>query len=440
MPIIYGTQGNDDGIAAPALSSSATPSTLYGLGGDDLLISSSRPFDPTPDVLIGGTGNDTYKLGPQGSYFIYSTPVIWVLYAADVDIYEAPSVTDNADRLDMRGAGYDVQTTSSFDGSTLTIYAFGRAVRMFDNYGVDAAGNLLAGVDLVDMQIYGPPPPGSNLDAVVYDQTFDLKLNSVEFSYIRNGGDTADNLAGDAAANVIDGRDGADILAGLGGHDFITGGRGADDIDGGDGNDRLFGGDDNDVLRGGAGNDALRGMAGADDLQGGLGDDAYLVGLGDGDDTITDAGGAQDVIRLGEGIVQADVTLTDAGDNLEIRFGGQVLTVLGQSGPGGGRIERLEFADGSALDIGTGYNNAPVAADDVLAVVAGRALNANLLADNGNGADSDPDGDFLKLAPASFTTANGGVVTITANGALTYVAAAGFTGADSFSLPAQRQL
>ncbi len=433
MPIITGTEGNDDGVSAPILTSSVLASTLYGLGGDDVLQSASRPFDPTPDVLIGGTGNDRYILGPQGSYFIYSTPIIWVLYAADVDIHETIRAEDNADRLDMRGAGYDVQTTSSFDGSMLTIFTFGRVVRLFDQYGVDAAGNLLAGVDLVDMQIYGPPPPGSPLDAVVYDQTFDLKLNSVEFSFIRNG-DAGDNsVTGDNAGNVIDGRDGADILAGAGGNDFITGGLGADDIDGGDGNDRLFGGDDADILRGGAGNDALRGMAGSDDLQGGTGDDAYLVGLGDGSDTISDAGGANDVIRLGAGIAQGNVTLTDVGNNLQIAFADTVLTIVGQRGSGGGRIERLEFADGTFMDIGAGYNSAPVAADDVLAVVAGRTLNANVLADNGNGADSDPDGDFIKAAPASFTTANGGVVSITANGALTYAAAAGFAGADTFT-------
>ena len=146
MAIITGTAGNDDGITNPVLRGPVEASTIYGLAGDDVLISSSRPFDPTPDVLHGGTGNDRYVLGAQGQFPIYSTPIIWVLFGADVDIHEAASTADTDDRLDMSLGGYDIQTTLLFNGTDVIINTFGRTVRLFDQYGVDARGNLLAGV------------------------------------------------------------------------------------------------------------------------------------------------------------------------------------------------------------------------------------------------------------------------------------------------------
>jgi Ca2+-binding RTX toxin-like protein len=423
MAIVLGTDGNDDGVSNPILRSPGDSSILYGYAGDDVLISSSRPFDSTPDVLYGGTGNDRYVLGQQGSYFIYSTPIIWVLFAADVDIHEAASETDTNDRLDMSLGGYDIQTTMAFNGSDVIISTFGRTIRLFDNYGVDAVGNLIAGVDYAEISEYSVASPLIS---------HDLKLQGSEVTFVRNGTAGNDTVSGDALGNVIDGRGGNDALAGGGGNDFIAAGEGDDLADGGDGNDRLFGGTGNDTLLGAAGDDRLSGMTGNDRLEGGTGNDAYLYGLGDGDDVISDALGT-DVIEFGAGITQADVTLTQLGGDLLISVGGGSITVLGHGNGSGGRIERLLFADGSAIDLGAAINAAPIARNDGLSVIQGRSVAGNLFADNGNGADSDPDGDPLTTAPRSFTTANGGTVTIAANGAFTYQAAAGFVGADAIA-------
>ena len=62
MAIVMGTEGNDDGISNPVLRSPGDSSILYGYAGDDVLISSSRPFDETPDVLYGGTGKGVVTL------------------------------------------------------------------------------------------------------------------------------------------------------------------------------------------------------------------------------------------------------------------------------------------------------------------------------------------------------------------------------------------
>ena len=79
-----------------------------------------------------------------------------------------------------------------------------------------------------------------------------------------------------------------------------------------------------------------------------------------------------------------------------------------------------------------GANDRPVAADDVFAVNEDTALAGNLLADNGNGPDTDPDGDALRVLNQTIGTASGGLVRIAADGSFTYTAKAGYSGTDSF--------
>jgi Ca2+-binding RTX toxin-like protein len=75
----------------------------------------------------------------------------------------------------------------------------------------------------------------------------------------------------------------------------------------------------------------------------------------------------------------------------------------------------------------------PVAATDSFTGPQDTALAGNVLADNGNGPDSDPEGDALTVTAQSVTTAQGGQVDIAANGDFTYTPASGYAGADSFS-------
>ena len=55
-----------------------------------------------------------------------------------------------------------------------------------------------------------------------------------------------------------------------------------------------------------------------------------------------------------------------------------------------------------------------------------------LLADNGDGEDGDPDNDVLSVIAGTFATAQGGSVAIAADGSFTYTPAANFNGTDSF--------
>lgn len=106
-------------------------------------------------------------------------------------------------------------------------------------------------------------------------------------------------------------------------------------------------------------------------------------------------------------------------------------------------------SDNGAPTVDLLYNLAPAAADDALGMrETRRTLEANLLADNGDGADADPDGDAVSIVAiggeaivvgGSVTLASGAVVTLGENGLVTYDRgaapadiAAGATATDSF--------
>ncbi|MBK9586455.1 MAG: tandem-95 repeat protein [Alphaproteobacteria bacterium] len=434
MAVIYGTEQNDDGITNTVLRALSSFDTVYGLGGDDVIHSDTDLYfdDFTAGVnqLYGGTGNDTYIISEPITWFIYSTPIIWITNLSFANIYETPSETDTADRVDATANGMFGGGNVTFDGDDLTI---AYSIRLIDNYGVDSEGNLLAGVDYATMYI-----PGGTV------ATIDLKVQHAALSFIRNGTDGDDSLNGTAAANVIDGRDGSDTIYGAAGRDFITGGTGddtiyADDAAGTD-DDETHGGSGDDTIYAYGGADSLHGMGGNDGLFGGTDSDLYLYdSVADGHDVITDESGLLDTILLGPSIVAADVVLENIGTDLKISFVGHPeasITIIGQSAGNGGRVEKLQFADGTSIDLATLTNHAPVTQDDIFDIVEGDSIQGNVFADNGNGADSDPDGDNLSLTAATLTTANGGTVTLLADGNFTYQPAAGFTGADTFTYTA----
>ncbi|MFN7113323.1 MAG: Ig-like domain-containing protein [Alphaproteobacteria bacterium] len=81
---------------------------------------------------------------------------------------------------------------------------------------------------------------------------------------------------------------------------------------------------------------------------------------------------------------------------------------------------------------GTPVNNPPIAQNDMFDAQNGASVSGNVLAN-----DSDPDGDAISVIPQSFTTVNGGVVTLLANGDFSYEAAEGYVGNDSFTYQIQ---
>lgn len=93
---------------------------------------------------------------------------------------------------------------------------------------------------------------------------------------------------------------------------------------------------------------------------------------------------------------------------------------------------QVDSTDSASITVSP-VNDSPLAADDAFQGTEGITLSANVLVDNGNGADSDIDGDSLAVIAETFATSQGSTVIISANGDFTYEPASGFSGADSFT-------
>lgn len=78
-------------------------------------------------------------------------------------------------------------------------------------------------------------------------------------------------------------------------------------------------------------------------------------------------------------------------------------------------------------------NHPPVAVNDFFTGLQATQVHGNVLADNGSGPDSDPDGDALSVAAFSGTTQGGGSLVLNADGTFTYMPTASFAGTDHFS-------
>ncbi len=360
--------------------------TIYGGAGDDILIAGKGD-----DFLYGGTGND-------------------LLVAA---------------------AGQDY-----FDGGT--------------------------GIDTVDFTYASS---GADID---------LTLNQIDFGSSVESIISIENVIGTRGSNIITGDDGDNILDGFKGDDTLYGGLGNDTLLGGDNDDVIDGGggidtvsyenasfsvvidlqagttandgyndtdtlisienvkgsDNDDTIIGSSGDNVLEGWLNDDDLQGGAGNDGYIFNAGDDQDTITDTDGTNDFIRLGPGILETDLTLTDVGDDLEITFAGNPtdkITIIGQNGAGTTQIEKIVFDDFSELLLVIPPNTDPVANDDSVSTDEDVAVIINVL---GNDTDADS-GDILDVA--SVGAASNGTTTLNGDNTITYTPNANFNGGDSFT-------
>ncbi len=91
------------------------------------------------------------------------------------------------------------------------------------------------------------------------------------------------------------------------------------------------------------------------------------------------------------------------------------------------------IADINKVGVQTTTNTPPVAQPDNFSGVQNHVLTGNVLANNGNGADTDPNGLALSVTAGTITTAHGGTVVQNADGTFTYTPTANFSGTDSFN-------
>ena len=147
-------------------------------------------------------------------------------------------------------------------------------------------------------------------------------------------------------------------------------------------------------------------------------------------DTVPGAGTSQlngIAVTAGQVIGVADLgnlVFTPAADANGAAYAGFTFSVQDSAGAFDATPNTISF------DV-TPVNDAPVAVDDVFSGDEDTEITGNVL--SGNGVDTDIDGDSLSIVAGTFATAEGGSVTIDADGGFTYTPVANFNGADSFT-------
>lgn len=374
--------------------------TLRGRDGDDILWSNAGNdtiiAGAGDDILDGGPGSDIL-FGDAGSDYISGGLGMDALYGGDGDdtlVYSVDAQWSGGYTLASLGSSIPFAATVQLDGKNQTYDSFhgdGDQLMALANPGVDTL-IMTSGADV--LVISDAISPAYNL--------FTPRI---------------------AYMDVIEAGAGDDIVDFTGAvHQAVT-------INGGDGNDVLGGTANADTLNGGADNDSLYGGLGNDTLAGGTGNDTYYWNLGDGNDTVVESAGT-DAITFGAGITLSSVALAADGDDLLVTVGLNTIRVENHfAADHSGRVESLVFSDNSTFDLASWTPPAPpVAGDDAFSGLEDEEITGALL-----GNDTDANGDTLTAQAETITTANGGTVTINADGTFSYTGAENFHGTDTFS-------
>jgi len=223
------------------------------------------------DTLIGGAGNDSYKVGSQFDVVIEYAGEGTDLVTSSASAYTLGAFVEN---LTLAADG----GTSSGTGNAVANAIAGNA---FDNKLLGLAGNDTLtgndGNDTLDGGIGADSLTGGNGDDLyVVDNVGDKAVESsitggtdkVESSITFVLGANLENLTltglsaidgtGNTLNNIIDGNTKDNVLIGLAGNDTLSGHGGGDMLLGGDGNDTLEHEFGVTTLVGGGGNDSFR--------------------------------------------------------------------------------------------------------------------------------------------------------------------------------------
>ena len=268
----------------------------------------SQALALSPVVIAGTTATD-YLEGTSGSDFLRGRAGDDYLMAG----------TGNDIYLFGRGDGNDrIDQWDAADGDMDTI-------RFSANI---APSEIVATIEWGDLRM-----TVSDIgDSVTLGEWFyqaDQRIDRIEFF----DGTVWDNAALELLVAHTSGTDADEALWGTSGGDAMSGLGGVDQLNGGNGNDMLDGG------------------AGDDNLDGGAGDDVYLVNRGNSMDWILDDGLESDVdtLRFGADIAPGDIVVSRDEWNLYLTVRGtaDVAALDGWFSFPEGRIERVEFADGT---------------------------------------------------------------------------------------------
>lgn len=424
-----------------AITTGAGADTIWTYGGDDTVTAGDGENDietgAGADTIVSGNGIDQIEAGDgddtvhagAGNDVITGGNGSDVLHGEDGgDIIEGGSGIDTIDG----GDGDD--EIDAGDGNDL-IYGGAGSNNIFGQEGGDV---IHGGGDVDTIYGDGPVPGAEDGNDTIYAGA------GGDFVYAHGGNN---EVHGGAGNDEITTGSGNDIIHGDDDNDTVIAGDGIDELHGGDGIDIMDGNEGDDTIFGDAGNDQLGGAEGNDTIDGGNGDD--LMGGFEGNDTIIAHAGSDtvyggqdfDVLSIGSWVSFENLTFSRATNKVDLLISitdGRLITVINQFARTQGvlaeQMEELQYGSGLTFDLTTlDFNHTPTAAADTFATLGTQTLNGNVLDDNGNGVDTDEDGDILSVQADTFTTGLGGSVTLLTDGSLAYTAGSGFTGLDTLN-------
>ncbi|TBY26643.1 calcium-binding protein [Rhizobium leguminosarum] len=320
----------------------------FSKSGDDLLIVAN---DTSESIRLQGQyrganeaqGIEIIQFAGGGRFELdHAIDTNWITGSSGADSLQGASGRDymiageGADQI-SGGAGNDFYIYRNGDGSDT----------IDDGSDSQQAPDVLQLIDLWNFQVT-LERDGDDLQVITANGDTIIVKNQFRSDSIYSGIERIEFADGSALGltdimamfpNVTDGTDDDDTLVGTIRNDVMKGFDGDDQFDG------LLG---DDVLDGGLGNDFLNG---------GEGSDVYQYAAGDGSDTIADVAinvGEADVLRFSD-LNIGNLTFSRAGEDLFITVNstGQVITVETQyyNAGQGWALERLEFADGTSLQL-----------------------------------------------------------------------------------------
>ncbi len=387
---------------ANVLTGNSAANNLSGGDGDDTLSGGAGA-----DVMSGGLGNDTFVVdntadvvtegAGEGSDLVQSS----VTYTLSANVEKLTLTGTSA--INGTGNALDNQLTGNAAINTLTggvgndtldggagadslVGGTGNDLYIVDNTSDKITENANEGTDTVQSTVTWTL--GSNLENLTLTGT----------SAINGTGNTGDNwLIGNGAINTLTGGTGNDTLDGGVGADSLVGGAGNDVYlvdntsdkvveNASEGTDTvqssvtwtlgsnlenltligttaingtgntlanvLTGNSAANTLTGGGGNDSYRGGQGNDTLTASVStsNDVYIWGRGEGADTLSDAGGT-DQLQILAGVTADQVWLRHVGNNLEISVigGTDSFTISNWYTSSANQVESFKLADGKAL-------------------------------------------------------------------------------------------
>ncbi len=420
-----------------------------GTAGNDTLAGWDSP---AANTLIGGAGDDYYKLGPGDEAVEVAGEGFDTVAIYSNSAFSYSMGGHSIERVELTGYGHGTVTGSDQDDQIISYYA---GTLMGDNGNdtlIGGYGSIFVGGSGDDVYIANGTVSilenaGEGYDRVYYNTSGVSGINIMAanledaFSNGTNinvtGNDSDNRIEGDYGNNQLNGGLGADVLIGEGGSDIYTVDNPGDQVVElvNEGFDRVYttidyvlpdhvealtlnaagltgtgnaqrnfltSSDAGSTLIGLEGDDELYGGFGNDVLQGGAGSDRYHRSIGS--DVIEDIDaneGSVDVLEMGYGITPDDVTVTHDATHIIISLADGSRTAIRWDQGNGVGIEQVVFEDGTVWDAARlealSNDSAPVVVTQAQdqQVVETRAFDFNLPA----GMFSDQDtGDTLTLS------------------------------------------